>query len=107
MVYTKASLDKTKEKLATKLYESIQASKSVDFITFMSALGIQGGAYNKCEKVVTAGYDTPDAVLELEVEKLMEVESFAEKSATEFINSIQAKKSLIEGLLSVGYALAV
>ena len=52
------TLDKVKEKLATKLLASIEKSKKVDLTTFLSALGIQGGAYNKCEKVVMAGYNT-------------------------------------------------
>jgi DNA ligase (NAD+) len=93
------SLDKVKEKLTNKILESIEKSKKVDFIIFLSSLGINGGAYNKCEKIVLNGHDTPEKVLSLTVDKLMEIESFAEKSATDFILSLQSKKAIISALL--------
>ena len=96
-------IDKVKEKLSTKLIDSIQASKKIDLITFLSSLGISGGAYNKCEKIVHAGFDTLEKILELNEEKLMAVESFAEKSSQEFIESLREKKSTIKELLSMGF----
>ena len=97
------SMDKVKDKLANKIVTNIQKTKNVDIITFLSALGITGGAYNKCEKVVSYGHDTVEKILGLSVEKLSEIESFAEKSATEFVNSIQGKKGMINKLLSKGF----
>lgn len=97
------SMDKVKDKLANKIVTNIQKTKNVDIITFLSALGITGGAYNKCEKVVSYGHDTVEKILDLSVEKLSEIESFAEKSATEFVNSIQGKKGMINKLLSKGF----
>lgn len=95
-------LDKVKDKLSQKLIESIQKTKHVDFIIFLSSLGITGGAYNKCEKVVRAGFDSVEKIKNLTVEKLMTVESFAEKSATEFVNSIREKSELIDELVDMG-----
>lgn len=95
-------LDKVKEKLATKLVESISQSKSVELVTFLSSLGISGGAYNKCEKIVNNGYDTIEKILAINPEKLMEIESFAEKSAVEFHSSLMSKKNLINELLKKG-----
>lgn len=95
-------LDKVKDKLSQKLIESIQKTKHVDFIIFLSSLGITGGAYNKCEKVVRAGFDSVEKIKNLTVEKLMTVESFAEKSATEFVNSITEKRELIDELVDLG-----
>jgi len=100
------NLEKVKDKLATKLLTSIEKSKKVDFSTFLSALGIQGGAYNKCEKVVMAGYNTVEKIKELTIEKLMQVDGFAEKSSTEFVTSIQEKIPLIERLLEKGFHFA-
>ncbi len=97
------TLDKVKDKLATKLLSSIEKSKAVDFSTFLSALGIQGGAYNKCEKVVVAGYNTVEKIKNLTTEKLVEVEGFADKSATEFIMSLNDKMSLIDDLMNLGF----
>lgn len=100
------SLEKVKDKLASKLLASIEKSKKVDFPTFLSALGIQGGAYNKCEKVVMAGYNTVEKIKELTIDKLMMVDGFAEKSSTEFVTSIQEKMPLIETLLEKGFHFA-
>ena len=97
------SLDKVKEKLASKILTNIKNSLSVDLVTFLSSLGISGGAYNKCEKVVNAGYDTLDKILKLKEEDLIKIESFAEKSAHEFVTSLQSKKQMIEKLRSYGF----
>lgn len=95
-------LDKVKDKLSQKLIESIQKTKHVDFIIFLSSLGITGGAYNKCEKVVRAGFDSVEKIKNLTIEKLMNVDSFAEKSATEFVNSIKEKSEMIDELVGLG-----
>ncbi len=100
------TMDKVKEKLASKIIKNIENSKKADLITFLSALGISGGAYNKCEKIVLNGYDTIDKILDLNVAKLEMIESFAEKSAKEFINSLNSKKSLIKKLRSYGFDFA-
>ncbi len=96
-------IDKVKEKLSAKLIESIQKSKTVDLIVFLSALGITGGAFNKCEKVVRAGFDTIKKIQHLRIEQLMNVESFAEKSATEFLSSLKEKSKLIDELIDLGF----
>lgn len=96
-------LDKVKDKLANKIVGNIQKSKQVDLTTFLSALGIAGGAYNKCEKVVEHGFNSLEKIKQLTVEQLVEVESFAEKSATEFINSLKQKSKIIKGLEGHGF----
>ncbi len=96
-------LDKVQDKLATKLLQSIEKSKNVDLITFLSALGIQGGAYNKCERVVIAGFNNIETLKKLDVSTLTSVDGFAEKSATEFINSLQTKIPLIDKLIELGF----
>ncbi len=96
------SLDKVKDKLADKIISNIQASKNVDLVTFLSALGLSGGAYNKCEKIVNHGYDSISKVLSLTKEKLIEIDSFADKSATEFMDSLNEKKDLIQKLINSG-----
>lgn len=99
------SMDKIKEKLADKLLKNIDKSKEVDLVTFLSALGISGGAYNKCEKIVHSGYDSIAKILKMKIQDLEMIESFAEKSATEFINSLQSKKHIVEKLASYGFQL--
>lgn len=100
-------IDKIKDKLSAKVIESIQKTKTVDLITFLSALGISGGAFNKCEKVVRAGFDSIKKIKELTLPQLMSIESFAEKSATEFLNSLREKHPLIDELVDCGFEFIV
>ena len=97
------SLEKVQDKLAQKFFEEIQKSKKTSLATFLSALGISGGAFNKCEKVVRNGFNTIDKIKTLSLAGLMEIESFAEKSAQEFLNSLQEKHTLIDELLEIGF----
>ncbi|MCT4642434.1 MAG: NAD-dependent DNA ligase LigA [Bacteriovoracaceae bacterium] len=97
-------LDKVKDKLATKIIDNIQSSKNVDLITFMSSLGIAGGAYNKCEKIVLSGIDSIEKFKDLTVEKLQNIESFAEKSSTDFLSSFKSKMPLVDSLMSKGFS---
>lgn len=96
------TLDKTKEKLANKIFDNIQKTKHVDIKIFLSSLGISGGAYNKCEKIVDHGYNTIEKIKNLNVEELTKVESFAEKSATDFLASLKSKHKLIDRLIKLG-----
>ena len=100
-------LDKIKDKLASKLIDSINKSMDVDLITFLSALGISGGAYNKCEKVVDAGVNTIEKIKELTVEQLINIDSFAEKSAADFLLSLKSKRKLIDKLIKEGFHFTV
>jgi DNA ligase (NAD+) len=95
-------LEKVKEKLALNLVSGINKAKNVTLPVFLSSLGIQGGALNKCQRVVNAGYDTIEKILDLTADKLVEIDGFAEKSASEFYNGIQDKKKLIQELQSLG-----
>ncbi len=97
------SLDKVKDKLANKLVSSIQKSKAIDLVTFLTALGIRGGAYNKCEKIVREGFSSVEKIKAMTVEQLMEVDLFAEKSALEFVTSLREKIPLIDQLLELGF----
>lgn len=97
-------LEKVKEKLESKLLTNIENSKNADLTTFLSSLGIQGGAYNKCERVVNAGFDTIDKILNLTLGDLTAIEGFAEKSATEFINSLTKQHKLIKKLVKKGFS---
>jgi len=96
------TLDKTKDKLANKIYENINKSKNVELIVFLSSLGIQGGAYNKCEKVVHAGYETLEKVMTITIEQLIDIDGFAEKSATDFFQSLIDKSDMIQELIELG-----
>lgn len=95
-------LDKVKEKLATKMYENIQKTKSQDLSRFISAIGVEGVSVAKSEKIIAQGYNTLDKILGLTLEKMLQIEGFAEKSSTAILNSLESKKTLIEELLGLG-----
>lgn len=97
-------LDKVKEKLAEKLYTSINLSKQTDVVTFFAALGLSGGAINRCEKIVTHGYDTVEKFRDITLDELMAIDGFAEKSATDLITSLKQKKPLVDELLLLGFS---
>lgn len=96
-------LDKVKEKLSQKMYQNIQKTKSVSLVTFLTALGIEGIASNKWEKIMSAGFNSLDKVLGLKLEQLIEIDGFAEKSAKDILNSLLSKRKLIKELLAIGF----
>lgn len=95
-------LEKVKDKLANKMYENIQKSKDQSLAQFISAIGVEGVSITKSEKIIAQGYNTLDKVLSLTLDKMMNIEGFAEKSSQTFLASIHKKEPLIRELLKVG-----
>ncbi|MBG07946.1 MAG: hypothetical protein CME68_04260 [Halobacteriovoraceae bacterium] len=97
------TLGKTKEKMANKLLENISKTKNeTDLTTFLSSLGLNGGAYNKCEKIVSAGYDSIPKLKEMTLENLCSIDGFAEKSSKDLLTSLKDKFDIIDELISLG-----
>jgi DNA ligase (NAD+) len=95
-------LDKVKDKLATKMFENIQKSKNQTLSQFISAIGTEGVSVAKCEKIIAQGYNSIEKIQNLSVDKMQEIEGFAEKSSLTFIDSIRSKNGLISDLISLG-----
>ena len=95
-------LDKVKDKLANKMFENIQKTKYLGLAQFITAIGVEGVSITKSEKIIAQGYNTLEKILNLTVEKMLEIEGFAEKSSVSILASLQKKKPLIEELLAVG-----
>lgn len=100
-------MDKVKAKLSKKIIDNIERSKEVDMTTFLSSLGLSGGAYNKCEKIVLAGYNSYEKIANLNLEQVIEIEGFAKKSAEDFLESLKAKMPIINELIKLGFKLEV
>lgn len=98
-------LDKVKDKLATKMFENISKTKEQSLAQFIAAIGVEGVSTAKAEKIIAQGYNTIDKILSLTPEKMIAIEGFAEKSATEIVASLKRKEALIRELLSVGVKL--
>ena len=99
------TLEKTKEKLATKILSEIEKSKKTDLVTFLTALGVSGGAYNKCEKIVHAGFNSVEKLKSMTEQDLHKVEFFAEKSSKEFTKSLCSKWKTVNELMELGFQL--
>ena len=97
------TLDKIKDKLADKFIKTIEDSKQCELATFLSALGIQGGGKTKCEKIIDSGFDDIEKILQLTFSQLEQVDSFAAKSAQDFLESLESKKDLIRELVALGF----
>lgn len=95
-------LDKVKEKLATKMFENIQKTKKQSLAQFISAIGVEGVSVAKSEKIIAHGYNTLQKIQSLTIEKMLEIEGFAEKSSEAILSSLAKKKNVIEELLILG-----
>ena len=95
-------LDKVKEKLATKMFENIQKTKDQTLAQFISAIGVEGVSIAKSEKIIAQGFNTLDKFMNITLDKMLNIEGFAEKSSTDIINSLKKKAALVEELVSVG-----
>lgn len=95
-------LDKVKDKLATKMFENIEKTKTQTLSQFISAIGVEGVSIAKSEKIIAQGYNTLEKIQALTVDKMLEIEGFAEKSSTSILESLAKKKDLIAELQSVG-----
>jgi len=96
------TLPQTKEKLANKLIENIERSKKqMTLFDFLSGLGIQGGGKTSWKKI-TRVFNSLEKVRSLDVEKLIALDGFAEKSAQVLLDGLKDKNSWIEDLLKVG-----
>ncbi len=96
------TLDKVKDKLATKIHANIQKTKKLDLVVFLAALGVEGVSTAKAEKIIAHGHNGLEKILVLDAETLASIDGFAEKSATDIVRSLQSKKKLIKALEKVG-----
>lgn len=96
------TLDKVKEKMANKMFENIGKTKNQTLVQFISAIGVEGVSTAKSEKIIAQGFNTVEKILSLTVERMQEIEGFAEKSSRDIISSLHKKEKLIKELIKVG-----
>jgi DNA ligase (NAD+) len=95
-------LEKVKDKLAMKMFENIQKTKEQTLAQFISAIGVEGVSVAKSERIISQGYNTLEKVLELKLDKMLQIEGFAEKSSHIFLDSLKKKTPLIKELVKLG-----
>ena len=97
------TLPSTKEKLAKKIIKNIESSKKVNIIKFLSSLSFVGGARKNTELVLDNGVSNFEELFNLNVEALLKIKGFAKKKATDYVESIQRNRDLINELLELGF----
>jgi len=95
-------LESFQEKLTHKIISSINKSKEIGVIKFLSAIGILGVSEVKLEKIINERYDTLEKIQDLSLENLQSIDGFAQKSSQIFIDSLKEKKGLIDSLIKAG-----
>jgi DNA ligase (NAD+) len=95
-------LEKVKDKLAQKMFDNIQKTKSQGLAQFINAIGVEGVSIAKSEKIINQGYNTIEKIQGLDLEKMINIEGFAEKSSVDFLESLGKKKDLIAELIDLG-----
>lgn len=95
------NLPLTKEKMANKLLENIDGSRSVPLARFLNGLGIQGVGLTSWEKLLESFPSLAD-VQKASREDIMASDGFAEKTADVIVGSLIEKAPLIQKLLDAG-----
>lgn len=94
----------TKEKLATKLYTSLQSSKNLELLDFLCALGIEGSGKTTWRNLL-AVFPSLEKILGATELEISEMDGFAEKTAEQIVRGLKENKSLIEDLQNLGLAI--
>lgn len=94
-------IPQTKEKMATKLYNNIQKSRSLPLAAFLNGLGIEGAGQTTWEKLLEV-FPTLSALQKASVSEIVEIEGFASKTAGQIVEGLAARKAIIDDLLSAG-----
>ncbi|MFZ9520640.1 MAG: NAD-dependent DNA ligase LigA [Silvanigrellaceae bacterium] len=94
------SLDGFARRSAENLIASIQQKKNIPLAIFLAALGLKRGGLVKCREVA-AKYSTLEKVLAASAEDLAGEKGWAEKSASDFVESLQGRRAWIDELLTL------
>ena len=94
-------IPQTREKMAAKLYANIQGSRHLPLASFLNGLGVEGAGRTTWEKILEH-FPSLDAVLGASVDQIVAIEGFAEKSATQIVRGLAARKEWIRDLIAAG-----
>ena len=91
----------TREKMAAKLLANINKSRLLPLASFLNGLGIEGAGLTTWEAIVGAA-PTLEKVLALGQDAIMQLDGFAEKSASQIVSGLKARGAIIDELLQLG-----
>lgn len=91
----------TKEKMASKLFKNIQATKSLPISSFLTGLGISGTGRNTWELLLEK-YPSLNAIRAVESADIVKIKGFADKLGEQIVRGLKEKSDQIHDLLEVG-----
>lgn len=94
-------IPQTKEKMAAKLFQNIQKSRTLPLARFLNGLGIEGAGLTTWEKLLSE-FPSLTAVRSALPQDIAKVEGFAEKSAADIHAGLVMRSDLIDDLLRAG-----
>ncbi len=86
------------QKLSENIYQSIQNARQIPLAKFLTSLGLRRGGAVKCQEVARK-FGTLEKILNISVSDLISDKGWAEKSADDFVSSLDEKKEMISHLL--------
>lgn len=92
------------KKSAENAIHAIHDKREIPLALFLASLGLKRGGIVKCQEVARK-FVTLKRVMDAKVEDLMEEKGWAEKSAEDFVTSLDDKKPSIENLLKYVHVL--
>jgi DNA ligase (NAD+) len=87
---------------AEKIVEVIQSKKELPLSEFVGGLNIRNFSTSMVELLVENGYDTLNKLFDLNIDALVRIKGIEDKTAKAFLNGLELKKGVIQGLLDVG-----
>ena len=91
------------EKSARKALANLHAAgDGVDLATFIAGFGIEGISTLTVEKIVAAGYHTPEALFDADPLQLSEVHGLGQTTAQSFTTATAALRERMEAVLATG-----
>ncbi|MGP1520131.1 MAG: NAD-dependent DNA ligase LigA [Treponema sp.] len=98
-----SSLERMGELSSQKVYASIHAKKEISLIEFIAGFDIEDVGLLMAEKIVASGVDNIEKLFLVSKEDIANIEGWAEKSASSFIQGLNFVKEEMKELLSSGY----
>ncbi|KKL52834.1 hypothetical protein LCGC14_2281490 [marine sediment metagenome] len=95
-------LDGFGKRSAEKIVGVIQSKKELPLSEFIGGLNIRNFSTSMVELLVENGYDTLDSLFALNLDVLVRIKGIEDKTAKAFLNGLENKKGVIQGLLDVG-----
>lgn len=95
-----APLDNLGEKSAKNIIAQIQNKKTLTLKQVFDAAIIPNFSGARIQQLITAGYNTPDSLLNLKIDELVKIKGFQTTLAQKIIDGINLRRDWIESILS-------